>query len=723
MRSQHGRDVNIWRDEHGVPHVEATNENDLYWGQGVVHATDRAMQMLLMRILGQGRVCELLDPSDASLRMDTFFRRMNWAGNVSPQMEKLTYEGGEHLASYCEGVNFVLLKKCPWEFRLLGYRPEPWRPEHTIMISRMVGYVTLQQSQAEMERLFVQMVQAGIADDKLEELFPGLLEGLDRELLNKVRLAERVVPSDIVWQAGVPRMMASNNWVVSGAKTASGKPLLCNDPHLEGNRLPNVWCEVALHTKDRYAIGASMPGGPGIIVGRNPDVAWGATYAFADAVDSWVERCQEGKYFRELDQWLRFRGRREIIKRKKKEPVEVVFHENEHGVLDGDPSQDGYYLATRWAAGESGAATICRILEMWDVKTVEEAMDTLGRVETAWSFVFADRHGDIGYQMSGLVPRRRPGISGLVPLPGWKKENDWKEIVSHDELPRAFNPDERYFVTANQDLNRYGKAAPINMPMGPYRAERIDGLLEEGQNLTPTDMFEMHYDVYSPQAEKFMEILKPLLPETSQGEILREWDCRYTAESRGAYLFEAFYRRLLQDVLAAGGIGENVAAYLANETGMFADFYFSFDRVLLSNDSAWFGGESRGDVYRRVAEESLSIEPRPWGEKQQFVLRHLLFGGKLPKFLGFDRGPVTVIGGRATVHQGQIYRNAGRTTSFVPSFRFVADLSNDDFFSNLAGGPSDRRFSKWYCSDLKNWLSGKYKQIPSGPAGKKRRFK
>jgi penicillin amidase len=360
---------------------------------------------------------------------------------------------------------------------------------------------------------------------------------------------------------------------------------------------------------------------------------------------------------------------------------------------------------------------------MWDVKTVEEAMDTLGQVETAWSFVFADRHGDIGYQMSGLVPRRRLGVSGLVPLPGWKKENDWKEIVSHDELPRAFNPDEGYFATANQDLNQYGKVQPINMPMGPYRAERIDGLLEEGQSLTPIDMFEMHYDVYSPQAEKFMEILEPLLPDTSQGNTLRNWDCRYTAESRGAYLFEAFYRRLLLDVFGAGGLGQNVAAYLANETGIFADFYFSFDRVLLSRESAWFGGESREDVYRRVAEASLSIERCTWGEKQQFVLRHLLFGGKLPRFLGFDRGPVTVIGGRATVHQGQIYRNAGRTTSFVPSFRFVADLSNDDFFSNLAGGPSDRRFSKWYCSDLKNWLSGKYKKIPSERAGKKRRFK
>jgi penicillin amidase len=325
--------------------------------------------------------------------------------------------------------------------------------------------------------------------------------------------------------------------------------------------------------------------------------------------------------------------------------------------------------------------------------------------------------------MSGLVPRRRDGVSGLVPLPGWKAENDWKGLVPHDQLPRSFNPDQGHFVTANQDLNAFGDIRPINLPMGPYRAERIANLLGQRRDLKPSDMFELQFDVYSHQAERFLDILKPLLPNTSQGRILRDWDCRYSADSRGAFLFEAFYRHLLQEVFGVDAIGEQAVRYLAEETGIFHDFYLVFDRVLLADASAWFGDESRTDLYRRVAEEALkSLEPRPWGDTRRYLLSHLMFGGKLPRFLGFDRGPVAALGGRATVHQGQIFRSGGRTTTFVPSFRFVTDLGTDDLFSNLAGGPSDRRFSRWYCSDLRNWISGKYKRTRGTTTGRKRPF-
>ena len=270
-------DVQIWRDRHGIPHVEAENEPDLYWGQGYVHATDRGLQMLLMRILGQGRLAELLDSSDAALEADVFFRRMNWSGQTQRQIDALTPRARDYLDRYCQGANAAFAKRRPWELRLLGYRPEAWRIEDSIIIARMIGYLTLSQSQAEMERFLVEMIQAGVSREKLEELFPGLLGGLDVELATKVRLGERIVPPSVVWNAAAGRMTASNNWVVSGKKTASGKPILANDPHLEGNRLPAVWCEIALHLKDRYAIGGSIPGGPGVLVGRTPDVAWGAT--------------------------------------------------------------------------------------------------------------------------------------------------------------------------------------------------------------------------------------------------------------------------------------------------------------------------------------------------------------------------------------------------------------------------------------------------------------
>jgi len=713
----------MWRDEHGIPHVEAQDESGLYWGQGYVHARDRGLQMLMMRILVQGRASEYLDSSDATLDIDRFFRRMNWGGDMEPGVAALTSEAREHWRHYCDGVNHAFAKKYPWELKLLGYRPEPWCIEDSIAVSRAVGYLTLSQSQAEMERLVVEMVQAGIPRNKLDELFPGLLGGLDVELVESVRLHNRVVPPEVKWGVALPRMMASNNWVVSGKKTASGKPILANDPHLEGNRLPNVWCEVVLQVGGRYVMGGSMPGAAGVLVGRTNDVAWGATYTFMDSVDSWIERCKDGKYYREPDGWLPFRERKELIKRKKKPPSEITFYENDHGVLDGNPYKEGHYLCTRWASGRSGGTTLSQILKMWSVENVEQGMDVLGQMETAWNFVFADRHGNIGYQMSGLLPKRRKGVSGLIPLPGWKPENDWDGFVSHKELPRCLNPDQGFFVTANNDLNEYGRANPINLPMGSYRADRIAHLLEKGSAFTPSDMFEMHFDVYSMQAQRYMDVLGPLLPDTEQGHILRDWDLRYTADSQGAFLFEAFYWSLYREVFGAHGFGEAAIDHLLTETGTFMDFYLNFDRVLLSEESAWFDGESREELYRRVAAGALAVEAGTWGETQQYVMRHLLLGGKLPRFLGFDKGPVVMIGGRATIHQGQIYRSGNRTTTFVPSFRLVSDLAEDACYTNMAGGPSDRRFSKWYCSDIKRWLAGEYKKVSADTGQRKRPFK
>ncbi len=708
------KNIQIYRDKNGIPHIEAENQIDLYWGMGYAHAVDRGAQMLLMRILGQGRLSELLDAGDASLEVDKFFRKMNWCGNIDNNLDLLSDFEIQVVDAYCNGVNEAFSKKTPWELKLLGVAVEPWQLTDCMVISRMVSYLTLAQSQDEMEKLFVEMVKNGVTKEMLHELFPGILGGMDMDLIKKVILPNTFIPSSILWNIGAPRMMASNNWVVSGEKTASKKALLANDPHLEVNRFPNIWYEVVGKIKERYVIGASMPGGPAFIIGRNPNLAWGVTYAFMDSVDSWIEECKNGKY-RKGDAWKAFKTRKEIIKRKKKADVEVVFYENEHGVLEGDPNQEGYYLASRWSASESGPMTVKKFLKMWEADSVEEGMDNLGQIEGFWSWVLADKEGNIGFQMSGLMPKRRDGISGFVPLPGWDENNDWQGFESYKDLPRQLNPDKGFFTTANQDLNQYGKVNPINMPMGSYRSERITAILEKGKDLTPSDVFKMHFDVYSIQAELFMKILKPLLPDTTQGNILKKWDCEYSADSKGAFLFEEFYQGLYLEVFGRNGMGESVIDYLSSETGMFIDFYRNFDRILLSEESVWFSGQTREALYKKVAEKHLDVAPKTWGETRKVLFKNILFDGKLPKFMGFDKGPIPLIGGRTTIHQGQIYKSADRLTTFSPSFRMVTEFTKDETYTNLAGGPSDRRFSKWYVSDLQNWFAGKYKTIKPEP--------
>ncbi len=301
------------------------------------------------------------------------------------------------------------------------------------------------------------------------------------------------------------------------------------------------------------------------------------------------------------------------------------------------------------------------------------------------------------------------------------KKMNWGSNTG-SELEKLSSETKGYFATANNDLNSYGKASPINMPMGSYRADRINRLLEQNDKATIEDMFSMHKDIYSLQAELFMKHLKQLLPDSLNGGILKSWDYKYSIDSKGAYLFEKFYKELLNEVFGKNGFGEDAYRFLEDETGIFIGFYQNFDNVLLSDNSVWFNGRTREELYKKVAEKALDCKAKTWGSGQKFRMTHLIFGNKLPLFLGFDKGPIVIAGGRSTIQQGQIYRSAGRDTTFMPSHRTVSDLSNDDFYSNFAGGPSDRRFSKWYCSDLKNWLDCKYKRTTPEPDQKKLKF-
>jgi penicillin amidase len=217
-----------------------------------------------------------------------------------------------------------------------------------------------------------------------------------------------------------------------------------------------------------------------------------------------------------------------------------------------------------------------------------------------------------------------------------------------------------------------------------------------------------------------MNILRPLLSDSKNADILRKWDLRYSADSEGAYYFDLFYHGLYAEVFGSHGFGLKAAEHLSGHTGILNDFYINFDRILLSESSGWFGGKTREFLYRKAAAEVLKNPPAAWGEKRKLLLKNIFFDGRLPAFLGFDVGPIVLEGGMATPQQGQIFESAGRQTSFAPSLRMVADLADDDaIYTNLAGGPSDRRFSRWYCSDLRNWKAGRYKRLTAASDQKK----
>ncbi|MBN2092025.1 penicillin acylase family protein [candidate division KSB1 bacterium] len=704
--------VCIQRNEHGIPTITAEDLESLYFGVGYAQAVDRLVQMVLVRAIARGEASEKFDGSDELIAVDKFMRWLHLADGLSAEVEKLTSQARTLLDAYCEGINTVIAKiRRPFELRLVGHQPEDWKPEDCLITAKIMGYIGLAEAQGQMEKFLIQLIQHGVSAERIKALFPYLKEDIDIELIKQIHLETKVVP-DNIWAKVLPNLRASNNWAVSGQRTQSGHPMLASDPHLEVNRLPPIWYEMVWKLKNESAMGISMPGLPIIVMGRNDHVAWGGTYAFMDMIDYFVEECQDDKFLYD-GQWVPFNKRIETIHPKKREPIELTFYENHHGVLEGTPATAGKYLTMAFS-GRSGAGAeiFNHLLDFTVLKSVQIAQEKFREISMpSMNWLFCDTGGNIGYQMNGRMPRRAPHLSGLFPIPGWDSKNDWQGFENPADLPYAYNPANGFFATANHDLNEFGKVKPINLPMAPYRYGRIVEMLETNSSVDVDYIKRMHYDLYSKQAEKLLPLMIPLLPDTENGRILKEWDCIYSPDSKGAMLFESVYANLLKIVFGKNAIGEDVIDYLSHESILFFEFYGNFDQVLLDEKSPWFAPYSQEALFKEAVTRGLNVTAKPFAETRRYDMLNIFLGGKFPGFFGFDIKGLSMPGSRATIPQGQVYRSAGRITSFAPSYRMIVEIEKNGMWTNLVGGPSGSRFSKWYTSDLKNWMTGKYKKL------------
>ena len=722
-----GSRVSLGRTTGGVLSLTGRDDFDFARGLGFAHGHDRMMQMMLVRLVGQGRLTEQLKDDDDTLAVDVFMRRLGFARFAAAEVADLSGEARAFLDAYCEGVNACLDRHGgPFEFRLTGYRPEPWRPEDCLLTVKLMSYVGLAQTQQDAEKFIVQAIQAGVDLGKLRRLFAPHLDGLTDELaeiVRSVRVAEPVLPPEVRFLAPLASVAASNNWVVAGRRTESGAPFLCCDPHLEVNRLPPVWYEVVARLDGDYRIGITMPGVPGLVMGRTRSVAASFTYGFMDMIDYFVEEVHEGRV-RRGDGYEPLGRRTETIRRKKNPPVDVTVYETPRGSLEidaagaaGDVPPDGRYLCRAWTGERTGAAgTVEALFRLPSAGNVAEARAALDGLCVSANWLLADRDGAIGYQQTGLLPLRRH--SGLHPVPGWDEKWDWRGIAPYERLAAVDEPDSGFLCTANDDWNQGAEPPVVNLHMGPYRADRIAQLLAAKAPVTVDDMKAIQGDLRSLQAERFMAVLGPLLPDGPAAALLRGWDLCYDTGSRAATLFERLYAGLLDEVLGRRLFGGEAWRALVERTNLLVVYHNVFDRVLLEGDADWFGDEGREGLFRRIAAEVLAgVDPAAvptWGAGRRVLMKNLFFDGRLPRFLGFDAGPIELPGGRATVVQGQIYETAGRRSSFAPSWRAVTDLATDEVHTALPGGPSDRRFSPHYRTDLERWRRFGYKLLRAG---------
>ncbi len=714
----------LFRDPNGVIQIDTDDPMTLAKFTGFVHAHDRQLQMMLVRLISKGQLCEFLKDDEESLGIDIFMRELALSHEAEQEVSQIKGDTYSFAQAYCDGVNDYLLNNPrPFEFKLTGYKPTPWKISDTLSTLKIMSYIGLAQTQNDIEKFIALSLKEGVPLQNLKSLFFPHLEKMTEgslELLKKTSIYRKTVPEEVKFLSSIPKILASNNWVISSKKSKSGGPIHCADPHLEVNRLPGIWYEMVGKTVNNYYMGITMPGVPGLIMGRNKNVAFSFSYGFMDMIDFFIEEIKDEKY-RDGEQFFPLEQRTEVIKRKKNPDYRFKFYETPRGPVEKIPSdiaiENGHYLSRSWSGHKNGSiGSIKSLFDLHRATNVEEASETLSKVTISCNWLISDTDDNIGYQQSGLLPNRKH--SGLYPVAGYKKENQWDGICHPGQLGNLKNPTEGYLLTANNDLNQDGKPLSINMPLGSYRAERIDMLLKDADLLDVDDMMEIQKDLYSLQAREIIQLISPFIQNSGKAEILNKWDKRYDKNSIGATVFEMLYRQILIEVFGPKCFGKEAMKYLIDNTRVTVDYYQNFDKILLGKNyqhsDMWFEG-NRSDFLEKIVSKFIekldTSSLKSWGEMNQVTMKNLFFGGKLPHFLGFDYGPISIQGGRATIVQGVIYKAEGRVSASCPSWRFITKMNEHSAYTNLAGGVSDRRFSKLYLSGIKEWLSFKYKKM------------
>ncbi len=721
------RRLEAFRDAAGVPHIVAGSWRAALYGLGYLHALDRPTQMVFARALASGRSAELISDKPELLETDRFFRRAGLYRFLDDEVRRLNDRTFGDVTAYCEGVNDGMRESGrTLPMWATGFHPSPWNQQAVLLIGNLLSYAGLAVGQQQNERLLIELIQTGIDDTRLRELFEPLLDRVNLELLRRVRIASQLSDEAIELITDLPRLAGSNAWAVAPSRSATGSALLASDPHLEINRLPAIWYEAVLRWNDEYVMGASLPGCPLFGVGRTGHIGWGVTYMKGDSIDYFIEDCRPGGspgwQYRRGQEWRDFEVRTEEIGRKGGNPVALRVFTNPQGTLESEPDGRGagYYLSSSWIGNQEGASRSITIwLDLIDCKSAAEAMDVVRECpQPTLNWMFVDREGHIGMQGGGWMPKRNPAVSGLLPVPAWDEANHWRGQLESYHLPRIYDPPEGFIATANENINERGGPQLVTMPVPDYRKRRIVERLRELPHATVKDMQALQYDFVSLQARDLLAVFLPHLPEGPIKNRLAAWDCSYHPASLEATLFTKLYRNVLLEIFGeaphreGGGIGWRRMLYLSSRFGFSMMVLTSIDRLLVKDHSRWWSDRHKGDMIRTAAEKLAAEPDQPWGEFNSFhFVNRFISSRRMGRYLGFHTRRMPMPGCHATPFQGHLLTTATRETTFAPSYHFVADLGTDEAWTNLPGGPSESRFSPFYKIDITRWQTGEYKKL------------
>ena len=720
------RRITVARDDAGVPHIEADSWRGALYGLGYMHALDRPTQMLFARTVARGNSAARIADRHQLLETDRFFRRVGLHRRLQEEVRLLDDDTFADLTAYCEGVNDGIQqigRSLPmWA---TGFRPETWTQQSVLLIGNLLSFSGLTITQQQSERLMLELIQLGIDEARLRELFAPFLDDVDFEILKQIKISSQLSDEALDLIVDLPRIAGSNAWAVAPRRSATGRAILASDPHLEVNHLPAIWYEAVLRWPEDYVMGASLPGCPLFAVARTKQLSWGVTYLKGDTSDYFIENCRPGGasgwQYRRGDQWHDFQVREETIKRKDGPPEFLRVYFNDQGTLEGDVEQHGagLYLSSCWVGEQPGSG---RAMGTWvrlpHCQSTREGMEVVrANPQPTLCFVFADGDGHIGLQASGWFPKRSKRHIGLLPIPAWDVKNHWKGRLEESVLYREYDPPQGFVATANEPMNPKGGPLLVTKPVPDYRKRRIDERLSELPQATLDDMKSIQYDVLSTHARRMLKILLPCLPEGELKDRLSQWDLCYEPDSRDAALFQRFYINVVLEIfgqspLAEGGFGVRRLIYLCTRVGYSTMVLTAIDDLLEKEESTWWSQRDKCEMIRAAAERAVQSKDVPWSKVNSFRFTNRFFeSDRFGRLFGFHTREVPMRGNHATPFQGHLLRAAKRAETFAPSYHFVTDLGTDEAWTNLPGGPSESRFSRYYRTDLHRWLKGEYKRL------------
>ncbi|HYK73191.1 MAG TPA: penicillin acylase family protein [Pseudoneobacillus sp.] len=711
--------VVVIRDPFGVPHIQAENEKDLFLAQGYVQAQDRLFQMDLSRRQASGRLSEVI--GKATLERDKYFRTLGLRRAAEDSYNQYSSEGKNALNWFAKGVNLYIQQmeksnKLPIEFTLLGYEPEPWSEVDSLTIGK---YMAFDLGGHWEDQAFRQYLLQNYSTEKAYDLFPAYPKDAPyiiskSEIDIEKAFAGAVIPAEF---------NGSNNWVVAGSKTKSGKPLLADDPHLSLGT-PSIWYQMHLEAPTVNVSGVIFAGIPGIILGHNETIAWGVTNTGPDVQDLFIEKRNPSNHneFLFMDKWEKAKIVKEPIKVKGEKTIDYEVMITRHGPVISDFAGEAgknEVLALQWTALEP-SPELEAVLNMNKAKNWDEFETALQKFHTpTQNFVFASTDGTIAYKANGKIPIRKKGDS-LLPVPGWTGEYEWEGYIPFDELPKVVNPASGFISTANNKVinDQYPYHISHNWAQ-PYRQMRIQEFLNEKNNLTLEDMQSLQMDQLDLQAREFVPILLKHLPEkqTKQQKevmaLLNKWDFQDHVEDAAPLIFH-FWMKNIKTILFKDEIPAEMMELFGGQKQAVDEL---IRRASKGQEGPWM--KDRGGL-NQVVQSSFDqtmkeletvygkkLNDWHWGDYHQVQFFHPLSSVRPLNYL-FNFENNIPVGGSSVTVQAASYREDG-VVNHGGSWRFVIDMSNPTKGKHLVGpGQSGHVLSEWYHNQMDDWANGEY---------------